>query len=217
MGGRFGDGPVAPDPHEPLFVQDWHRKAMALTVAAGACGAWNIDMSRFAREALGSRDYNRFSYYEKWIAALADLLVARGLATEAELAAPQDAAPVTPGGVPDAARMAQILARGAPTRRDGPPPRFAPGARVRAVLPSGNRLVRGGHTRLPSYAAGHVGHVLCDHGCHVFPDSHAHGLGEAPQPLYSVSFAAADLWGAAEAEGDTVVLDLWESYLEPVS
>ncbi len=36
-----------------------------------------------------------------------------------------------------------------------------------------------------------------------------------PQPLYTVAFAAADLWGASERTGDEVCLDLWESYLEP--
>ena len=76
MGGRFGDGPVVPEPQGVVpFAADWHKGALALTVAAGALGKWNIDTSRHVRESLAPKDYARFSYYEKWIAALADLLV----------------------------------------------------------------------------------------------------------------------------------------------
>jgi nitrile hydratase subunit beta len=49
----------------------------------------------------------------------------------------------------------------------------------------------------------------------VLPDTNAHGLGECPEPLYTVAFAAADLWGEAERDGDEVTLDLWQSYLCP--
>ena len=52
LGGMMGFGPVAPEPGEPLFHAPWEKRAMALTVAAGACGAWNIDISRHARETL---------------------------------------------------------------------------------------------------------------------------------------------------------------------
>ena len=40
------------------------------------------------------------------------------------------------------------------------------------------------------------------------------GKGEAPEPLYAVEFTARDLWnGDAEEEDDSMVLDLWQSYL----
>jgi nitrile hydratase len=52
------------------------------------------------------------------------------------------------------------------------------------------------------------------HGAHVFPDRHAHGGGEDPRPLYSVRFAARELWGPDAPAGDSVSLDLWEPYLE---
>lgn len=87
MGGRFGDGAVMPEPQGvPRFAADWHPRALAITVAAGALGQWNIDMSRRAREGLSPKDYARFSYYEKWIAALADLLVEKDLVSAEELA-----------------------------------------------------------------------------------------------------------------------------------
>ena len=55
------------------------------------------------------------------------------------------------------------------------------------------------------------------HGCHAFPDTAAHDLGENPQPLYTVRFEASELWGDNVTRRDCVYIDLWESYLEPQS
>lgn len=217
MGGRWGDGAVPVDPDEPVFKHDWHARALAVTLAAGGLGQWTLDRSRHAREELGTTDYTRFSYYEKWLAALADLLVEKGVVTRAELASgtpagdsPLAARRLTAAGVPAA------LTRGGPTdRAGGATPRFAPGDRVITRRPARNALVAGGHTRLPGYAAGAPGTILSCHGAHVFPDANAHGLGEAPEPLYTVVFRAADLWGAADHPADTVTADLWDSYLDP--
>ena len=216
LGGRYGDGGVIPEPQQGIvpFAEEWHRPALALTLAAGGLGAWSIDTSRHARECLSPKDYARFSYYEKWIAALADLCVASGLVTPEELSA-GTAAPAPPHpGLFRARAVGPALARGTPYIRDGADPVFAIGDRVRTRLPARNTRVPGGHTRLPGYAAGHVGRVALIHGAHVFPDTNAHGLGECPEPLYTVAFDAGDLWGVAEAPGDEVTLDLWQSYLE---
>ncbi|MGB3316756.1 MAG: nitrile hydratase subunit beta [Albidovulum sp.] len=216
MGGRYGDPAVDPEPQGIVPIgPDWHRKALALTLAAGGLGAWSIDTSRHARESLSPKDYARFSYYEKWLAALADLLVAKGLVTPGELVAgTADAAGPHPK-LFRAEAVGPALARGTPYSRAGAAPRFSPGDRVRTRLPAGNTFVPGGHTRLPDYAAGRTGTVILSHGAHVLPDANAHGLGEQPEPLYTIAFAAADLWGTAESEGDEVTLDLWQSYLAP--
>jgi nitrile hydratase len=89
-------------------------------------------------------------------------------------------------------------------------PRFAAGQAVvtRNVHPTG-------HTRLPRYARGKRGAVATHRGCHVFPDTNAHGLGEQPQHVYSVRFTARELWGEAADPNPHVYLDLWESYLLP--
>ena len=76
-----------------------------------------------------------------------------------------------------------------------------------------NTFVSGGHTRLPTYAAGAQGKILRYQGTHVLPDSSAHGRGEAAEPLYAVAFAASALWRHPENPDDEVVLDLWQSYL----
>lgn len=219
MGGRFGDGRVIPDdPDAPIFATDWHARALAVTLACGALGQWNIDVSRHARECLSPGEYTGFSYYEKWISALADLLVARGVLTRDDLTGQGDAilhALANKTLMADA--VAAALARGGPADRSSElRPQFSLGQAVRCRHPGDNRLVDGGHTRLPAYAAGARGYILRLHGSHVLPDSNAHDLGEAPEPLYAVRFAASELWAHPEHRDDQVILDLWQSYLEPL-
>lgn len=216
MGGRFGAGAVTPEDNA-TFAKEWHERALALNLACGALGQWNIDMSRHARECLSAADYAGFSYYEKWLGGLTDSLVEKGVLTVAELDAGKG-----DGVSPLAERkllaenVAAALAAGSPYSREAAAPAFAVGDKVRARRPARNVMVEGGHTRLPNYAAGAVGEIVMSHGAHVFPDSNAHGLGEAAEPLYAVRFTAQELWGA-EAEGDDeMVLDLWQSYLEAV-
>lgn len=219
MGGRFGDGPVRPDaPNAPVFATEWHARALAVTLACGALGQWNIDTSRHAREKLSPIDYTRFSYYEIWLAALADLLVHKGVLSEDDLAGQGSDAPhplAEKRLTADA--VTGVLAKGGPADREGgPEPLFVEGQAVRTRHPGGNRRVSGGHTRLPTYATGATGRILRLHGTHVLPDSAAHGLGEAPEPLYAVVFPAGELWSHPENPEDEVVLDLWQSYLELV-
>lgn len=219
MGGRFGDGPVRPEPESaPVFAEDWHARALAVTLASGALGQWTLDTSRHARERLSPKDYSRFSYFEKWIAALADLLVEKGVLTPEELGGDIDAGPhPLAERALKAENVAAVLAKGGPSERAASgPPRFGIGDTVRALRPTGNRLVAGGHTRLPSYASGARGRILRHHGAHVLPDANAHGLGEAPDHLYAVVFPAGELWANPENPADEVILDLWECYLEPV-
>ena len=52
MGGMQCYGPIDPETDEPLFHGEWEKKAMAMTVAMGFAGMWNIDASRFMRESL---------------------------------------------------------------------------------------------------------------------------------------------------------------------
>ncbi len=220
MGGRYGDGAVKPDaPEEPVFPQEWHGRALALTLAAGALGRWNIDASRHVRECLPPADYARFGYYEKWLGGLANILVAKGIVSADEIAAGRALGPDD-----DSLRNRRLAAeKVVPVLRSGGPssrpvdtaPRFAIGARVTTHPIACNQAISGGHTRLPAYAAGKTGKVVLHHGGHVLPDSNAHFGGEAPEHLYTVSFAAVDLWQHAESPADEVCLDLWDSYLTP--
>ncbi|SLN30911.1 nitrile hydratase subunit beta [Ruegeria meonggei] len=218
MGGRFGDGPVVPEAEDsPVFAEDWHGRALAVTLAAGFLGQWNIDKSRHTRERLSPKDYARFSYYEKWISGLADLLVDNGVLCPEDLIGDEyDSSHPLSSRVLQAQAVPGALAKGGPADRPSDvPAQFEIGQAVQTLHPAANRLVDGGHTRLPIYAAGAKGRILRLHGTHVLPDSNAHGLGEAPEPLYAVAFPASELWADPEHPRDEVVLDLWQSYLEP--
>ena len=72
----------------------------------------------------------------------------------------------------------------------------------------------GNHTRLPRYARDTRGTIIAHHGCHFLPDEGAKG-NHVGDHLYTVCFAAAELWGPEANPRDTVTLDLWERYLVP--
>jgi hypothetical protein len=70
LGGMMGFGPIAPEPNEPVFHARWEKRALAVTLAAGACGVWSIDEARYARETLPPVKYLSKSYYDIWISGL---------------------------------------------------------------------------------------------------------------------------------------------------
>jgi nitrile hydratase subunit beta len=210
LGGRPGYGRVIPEPEGELFHRPWEPLALAITLAMGATGAWNIDMSRSARETLA--DYASLSYYEIWVRGLERLLAERGLVYPDEIGAARALYPPRPlSRVLRAGEVRALLAEGSPTQRPAPAPaRFAVGQRVRTRAAPSNH-----HTRLPGYARGKLGRIERLHGAHVLADANAHGLGEQPQWLYTVAFGGRELWGEQVAEGLTASIDAWEAYLEP--
>ncbi len=210
LGGQTGHGAVVPEPEDERFHAAWEPRALAVTLAMGATGAWSIDRSRSARETLP--DYRSLSYYQVWISALERLLAAQGLVQDDELAAGHALrpGPVLPRRL-IAADVAATLARGSPTERPAAAaPRHAVGdwVRLRAeAMPH--------HSRVPAYARGRLGRIERVHGCHVFAETHAQGLGEAPDWLYTVAFDGATLWGDGAAPGLVVSIDAWQSTLSP--
>lgn len=150
MGGRFGDGAVVPEPETEVFHADWHPRALAVTLACGSLGQWNIDTSRHARERLAPKDYAAFTYYEKWMAGLADMLVEKGVLTPEELASghAMGTSPLAERKM-TAEAVAGVLARGGPADRPAQiAPSFAVGDAVRTRRHAENAFVDGGHTRL---------------------------------------------------------------------
>jgi len=83
--------------------------------------------------------------------------------------------------------------------------RFAAGSRVRARPGDPD-----GHTRLPQYVRGHVGEVIEVRATWAVPDEAVRGVVRA-EPVYAVRFPAAALWGSG---AHSVIIDMWESYLE---
>jgi nitrile hydratase beta subunit len=212
MGGMHGFGPVRSEANEPVFHAPWEGRVLGLNRLMGAWGRWNIDSGRHSIERLPPADYLRFTYYEKWLAALTNRMLAIGMITPEELASGHKAdgsavvsPPVTVENV-----MNIVTAPGSYQRDVAGKPRFRAGDQVRA-----RTINPEGHTRLPRYARGRLGVIERDHDAHVFPDSNARFAGEAPQTLYTVRFTARELWGETANPADQVSLDLWEDYLEP--
>jgi nitrile hydratase subunit beta len=209
LGGQLGHGTVVPEAEGELFHAPWEARAMALTVAMGATGSWNIDAARSARETLPN--YLQLSYYQIWIAGLQKLLMARGMLATDEISASraQHTAPPVARTL-RAADVPAVLARGGPTLRpDVGTPRFAVGDWVRTQSKAVPH-----HTRLPSYVRGKRGRVATVHGTHVFPDTNAQGLGEQPTWLYTVVFDEQELWGSdAPQQRLHVSVDAFEPYL----
>jgi nitrile hydratase subunit beta len=211
MGGMHGMGPLKEEKNEPVFHHSWEGRIFAMNRAMGAWRKWNLDASRHSRELIAPAEYLRMSYYERWVAGLVELIVKSELATRAEVESGMPAAgsvKVVPALTADQAMA--LVAKGIPaSRKVNVNARFQVGQRVRA-----RNMHPVGHTRLPRYARGKLGTINRDHGVFVFPDTNAHLLGEKPQHVYSVRFAARELWGVQAAEKDSVYLDLWDDYLE---
>ncbi len=211
MGGMHGMGPVRAERNEPVFHASWEGRLFALRRAAGAWGKWNIDALRYAVERVPPIQYLQASYYARQYLAFVELLVERGLVSAAEIATGRPAAgqrKLTPPLTAD--QVTALVCKGLPASREvAIAPRVAIGqlVRTRQIQPLT-------HTRLPRYARGKTGTVVRDHGVFVFPDTNSQFLGEKPQHLYSVRFAARELWGNEAAATDAVYLDLWDDYLE---
>jgi nitrile hydratase beta subunit len=211
LGGQDVRDPVRPEPEGELFHADWEPRALALTLAMNATGLWNIDANRAARETLPH--YRELSYYQIWLGGLETMLRRSGAAQAVEIDQGrmlQAAVPIS--RVLHAGEVAAVLARGTPTvRKPSRPARYALGMRVRTLS-----VAPPHHTRLPGYTRGKCGVIERIHGAHVFADTHAQGLGEQPQWLYTVAFDEAELWGVGRPrQGSTVSVDAWEPYLEP--
>jgi nitrile hydratase beta subunit len=200
MGGMDGFGPIPIERDEPVFHSEWEGRMYAIVMGL----ARNADEFRHAIERIPAPVYLESSYYERWLNAAMTLLVERQQVTREELLA-RGAAPVAP------AQPANQFKGDSPAVRRRRP-RFHEGDRViaRNINPTG-------HTRLPRYVRGKRGVIHRDWGTYVFADSNAHHAGDRAQHVYSVTFAARELWGKDASAKDTLRIDLWEDYLQPES
>lgn len=212
MGGMHGMGPVQAEVGEPVFHEPWEARVYVLTRAIGAWRKWNIDTGRFYIEQIPPAEYLRMSYYEKWFTRLVELLVKTGMVSRDEIQTGKpapDSQKLSPPLHVDRVPVVALDRNIAPSREPSVRPRFKAGQRVRAL-----NLHPTGHTRLPRYARGKIGKIDRDHGVYNFPDTHADGRGPKRQHVYSVRFAARELWGEQASPRDCVYLDLWDDYLE---
>jgi len=221
LGGAPGYGAVERAAgSEPVFSEAWQRRVFGLTFATLAQGLYNTDENRFARESMDPADYRASSYWELWFAALETNLVDKRIVSFGEIdsraATLQSESTSDRPDVlmPELFDDVESAVRGgvSPARDVGDSPRYGPGDRVRALAHHPR-----GHTRLPAYAMGREGVVTRVCGAYVYPDTNAHLEGEHPHYVYTVGFAADELWGSRGEPGVVVHLDLWEPYLEPAA
>jgi nitrile hydratase len=217
MGGMHGFGPVVEPGSGLPYHERWEPRAFAIQLLVGIEGLGAGPGGRPVREEMDPADYLAASYYERWLYSAEQRLLRKGT--------------IAPG---DIERVMQRIEAGdqAPTHRDAamaervvadlktafpmdPPPspddvRFRPGQEVRV-----KRMHPAGHTRCPRYARGATGVIQAVRGADRLPDRSVYGEKVAPEPVYSVAFRSKELWGASEEPPFTVLLDLWDSYLEP--
>ncbi|MEM7076632.1 MAG: ScnB-like protein [Pseudomonadota bacterium] len=93
MGGQPA-GPVSMDDHDFAL---WEKRVDALMVLCSSMGFFTVDGLRRALEDMGEDAFEKYSYYERWIAAINQNLIEAGVYTLEELGA----------------RMEDVAARGA--------------------------------------------------------------------------------------------------------
>ena len=204
LGGMQGFGAVSIEQDEPVFHEPWQATAFALMVATQVVmRSHNADEYRHSIERMNPSHYLQAHYYERVLTGTTTLLVEKGLLDIQDLEARCGgrfplAAPVAADPLSD--RVPQTQAR------------FTVGDRVR-VLP----VSPAGHVRAPKFCRGHVGTVLHRAPKFSFPDTSAHGGERRKEHTYHVEFSAQALWPSEGGANDSVVVDLWDSYLEAAS
>lgn len=211
MGGMHGFGPVERD--DAPYHAAWEVRMHALAHS----GLYHLDEFRSGIERMDPAAYLAASYYERWIATAETNLIEKGILTREEiearhaLYAADPTRPVPRNNDPAVAERVAARRPGAqPADPDPPQPRFAAGDAVRA-----RTMHPVGHTRLPRYARCKQGTIAAVRDREIFPDTHFGGHAGDWQWVYTVRFAARELWGDAADPNGSVHIDLWEAYLDP--
>jgi len=193
-----GFGPVEPELDEPVFHHAWEGRVFALSAASMMAGIYGTPSFRHAIERMDPAHYLSSGYYEHWLTGVASLLVEAGVVDGDELIRRAGPFPLSRPVHPD------------PVVLDGP-------ARQRFAL---DDLVRvgeqhpTGHTRCPDYVRGHVGRVVRVDPPSNVPELEAHLGQRTPEVTYAVRFAGRELWGRDGGEHESLIIDLYDRYLE---
>ena len=222
LGGRAGLGPINPEPNEPVFHSDWERSVLVMFPAMAIAGAFNLDEFRAGMEQIPPVEYLSARYYEHWMHSMEIYGTRAGIWDDDELERrtrhylenPDEPAPKSSN--PEMVELLRGLIPGGDNfrRESASPPKFNVGDRVQ-VRPEASTT----HTRRAGYVRGRTGEVALWHGSWVFPDTNAIGQGEGAEHVYTVKFAATELWGElppGETSNTYVYIDVWEPYLTSV-
>lgn len=98
LGGRAA-GPIDRTERE---LEPWEKRVDAIQrlLSAPERRLISVDELRRAIEGLGAEEYDRLAYYERWIAAMTNLLLEKGVITIDELGRKLDAVRAREGGAP---------------------------------------------------------------------------------------------------------------------
>ncbi len=210
LGGKQGYGPVDVHEKDEPFHADYEGRMWAISRLCGAPD-WTIDWWRNVREHIEPVDYLSRPYFDSWMQTYAAAYICSGIFTPDEIIAGHThhkGPPATPLSYDEAIETQRKSCLDFSLPSDGPA-RFNAGDLVQTV-----EFIDAAHTRLPQYARNKPAVIRAYTGSHLFPDDSARGI-ERGEHLYSVTFRAQDLWGPRANPKDSVILDLWESYLEP--
>ncbi len=202
LGGMQGFGEVWTVPEGTAFHSGAERRIFRVMMALMATGWCDADGFRAAVERLPVRVYARECFPANYLAGMEKQLEERGLLKPGDLddwmrgEKPVGRPHVPPSIMPDGSA--------APA-----PARFRVGDVVR--ISSTNRL---GHNRLPNYLRGQAGTITAERGLSNFPDALAARIGRRPQPVYTVTFRARDLWGEQVTPDDSVSAEVFQDYIE---
>jgi hypothetical protein len=81
-GGRPTDAPIDRSEHE---LADWELLTDALVGTLGANGLMNVDELRRGIETMPPAEYERASYYERWLFSIETILLEKGVLAPGEL------------------------------------------------------------------------------------------------------------------------------------
>jgi nitrile hydratase subunit beta len=215
MGGMHGFGRVVEPGSELAYHEGWEPRVFAIQMLVGLEGLGAGPGGRPVREEMEPAHYLAASYYERWLYSAEQRLLRKGTITPGEVEGVMERL-AAGESVPEHSDAAMAERMRADLRAvypmDAPPAdvRFDRGQRVRV-----KRMHPAGHTRCPRYARGALGVIECVRGADRLPDRAVYGEQVTPEPVYSVAFRSQELWGPSEEAPWTILLDLWDSYLDP--
>jgi nitrile hydratase subunit beta len=206
-----GFGTVVVPGGEQPYHERWEQRVFAMSLLVGIEGLGS-GSGRRARELMPPEEYLRASYFERWLWATERRLQRKGtigggdVDTWVERLRAGESAPQAHDTAQAARGRAAILEAEAPAHPATPRFRAGDPVRVRRMRPVG-------HTRCPRYVRGATGVVDRVQGVEPYPDD-GPDRGSA-QAVFGVAFRSTDLFGATDEPPWTVLLDLYEPYLEP--
>lgn len=210
MGGMHGFGAVVTPGSDAVSSAEWELRVFAISTLVGI-ERLGSGSGRAIREEMDPAEYLRAGYYERWLWSTEQRLLRHGTIASHDVDEWVDrlrtGEPVPRRDDPEgAARVVASTSEGDPLAAVSVA-RFSPGESVRV-----RRMRPAGHTRCPRYVRGVVGTVEAVRGVDAFPDVGPYAGPE--EPVYAVAFDSVDLFGSSPEGRWTVVLDLFESYLE---